>query len=315
MHRPAAIARLAALVAGTAVALAGCGLGPGEERAGAGADLRVTRDFGHEQLLARAGLRIREDETVMRLLKRSAEVETRFGGGFVQAIDGVSGGGPTGTSDWFYFVNGIEADQGAADHELSPGDVIQWDHRDWGQTMDTRAIVGAFPQPFLDGLDGKRFPVRVECEDVEAVPCKRVKQRLRGAGVAVNGASLGASGNQRVARVVVAAWERARELPTARLVELGPRRSGVFARFAEEGAVLELLGEDGGVMRRERAGAGLVAALRPSDDELVWLVTGVDEAGVTAAAGAFGTRALRNAFAVAAVAARVPEKLPLRRER
>jgi Domain of unknown function (DUF4430) len=309
MHLPVVLACLAAL------ALVGCGLGPGDERAGAGAELRVTRDFGHEQLLARGDLGIREDETVMRLLKRNADVETRFGGGFVQAIDGVAGGGATGTSDWFYYVNGIEADEGAADYELSPGDVVQWDHRDWGETMDTRAIVGAFPQPFLDGLDGKRFPVRVECEDVWSAPCVRVKQRLRDSGVPANGASLGASGNQRVARVVVAGWESARRLPTARLVELGPRRSGVFARFVDEGAALELLSEDGSVARTERAGAGLVAALRPSDDELVWLVTGVDDAGVEAAARAFRVRDLRNAFAVTVAGDRVPQKLPLRRER
>lgn len=308
--------RLTALACLAAAALAaGCGLGPGEERSGAGADLRVTRNFGHEQLLARRDLKIREDETVMRLLKRNTDVETRFGGGFVQEIDGVEGGGAAGTSDWFYFVNGIEAAEGAADYELSPGDVIQWDHRDWGQTMDTRAIVGAFPQPFLDGLDGRRFPVRVECEDVESAPCIDVKQRLRDAGVPANGASLGASGNQRVARVVVADWESARQLPTARLVELGPRRSGVFARFVDEGAALELLAEDGSVARTERAGAGLVAALRPSDDELVWLVTGVDDAGVEAAVAVFRARDLRNAFAVAASADRVPRKLPLRRER
>ena len=309
MRRAAVLACLAA------VALAGCGLGPGEERGGAGVELRVTRDFGHELLLARDGLRIREDETVMRLLKRNADVDTRFGGGFVQAIDRVSGGGATGTSDWFYYVNGIEADEGAADYELSPGDVVQWDHRDWGQTMNLRAIVGAFPQPFLDGLDGKRFPVRVECEDVDSVPCVRVKQRLRNAGVPANGASLGASGNQRVARVVVAGWERARQLPSARLVELGPRRSGVFARFVDEGAALGLLTEDGRVSRTERAGAGLVAALRPSEDELVWLVTGVDYAGVEAASEAFRARDLRNAFAIAAAVDRVVEKLPLRRER
>jgi hypothetical protein len=235
----------------------------------------------------------------MRLLKKHAEVETRFGGGFVQAIDGLAGRGSARTSDWFFYVNGIEADEGAADYELSPGDVVQWDYRDWGATMDARAIVGAFPQPFTGGLDGKRFPVRVECADVDSSPCATVKQRLRAADVAVTSSSLGATGNQRVARVVVARWERARELPTAKLVELGPERSGVFARFADEGAVLELLGSDGEMVRSIRAGAGLLAAVRPTDNELVWLVTGVDDAGVEAAADAFGSRATRNAFAVA----------------
>lgn len=306
MRRRALLACLLALAA----ALAGCELGPGEERKGAGVDLRVTRDFGHELLRAEDELRILEDETVMRMLERSADVETRFGGGFVQAIDGLAGAGAGGTSDWFFYVNGIQADEGAADFELTPGDVVQWDHRDWGATMDVRAIVGAYPQPFLDGLRGKRFPVRVECEDAESQPCETVKRRLRDAGVAASGAALGASGDQNVARVLVGRWERLRRLPTARMVELGPERSGVFARFADGGDTLELLGEDGHVARAERAGAGLVAALRPTDDELAWLVTGVDGRGVEAAARALSERALRDAFAVAATGDDV-ERLPV----
>ena len=305
---------LACVAAAALAALSGCGVGPGAERSGAGVDLRVTRDFGRQLVLAEEGLRIREDETVMRLLKRSADVDTRFGGGFVQAIDGVAGRGRGETSDWFYYVNGIEADEGAADYELSPGDVVQWDRREWSETADVRAIVGAFPQPLLDGLGGKRFPVRVECQDSDSAPCRDVKQTLRDVGIPASGSSLGAPGNQNVVRVVVADWARARALPTARLVELGPRRSGVFARFADEGEKLELLGEDGEPVRAAGAGAGLVAALRPTDTELLWLVTGVDEAGVAAAAAALRPRDLRDAFAIAVVDGGVA-KLPLRTER
>ncbi len=235
--------RFAACLAVAALALLpGCGVGAGDERSGAGVDLRVTRDFGHQLVLAKNDLPIREDETVMRLLKRNAEVETRFGGGFVQSIDGLAGKGGDATSDWFYFVNGIEAAEGAADYELSPGDVIQWDRRDWGETAQVRAIVGAYPQPLLDGIGGKRFPVRVECQDADSNACGDVKQTLRDAGIPATGGTLGAPGNQNVARVIVADWASARELPTARLVEQGPQRSGVFARFSEDGARLELLG-------------------------------------------------------------------------
>ncbi|HEU0018863.1 MAG TPA: DUF4430 domain-containing protein [Thermoleophilaceae bacterium] len=307
-------ALLALLAAAALAATPGCGLGAGAERSGAGADLRVTRDFGHQLVLAKDGLKIREDETAMRLLKRHADVETRFGGGFVQSIDGLAGRGADGTDDWFYYVNGIEADEGAADYELSPGDVVQWDRHDWSETAVVPAIVGAFPQPFLDGLGGKRFPVRVECQDAESAPCRQVKQALRDAGVPANGAALGAPGNQNVARVVVADWATARQQPTARLVELGPRRSGVFARFTDGGDTLELLGRDGEPARDAGAGSGLVAALRPNDRELLWLVTGVDDAGVEAAAAALRPRDLRDAFAIAVVGGRVA-KLPLTRER
>ncbi len=304
--------RLVACLAVAALALLpGCGLGAGDERSGAGVDLRVTRDFGHRLVFAKDDLRIREDETVMRLLRRNAAVETRYGGGFVQSIDGLAGQGEDATSDWFYFVNGIEAAEGAADYEVSPGDVIQWDRRDWAETAQVRAIVGAYPQPLLDGIGGKRFPVRVECQDADSTACGDVKQTLRDAGIPATGGTLGAPGNQNVARVVVADWASARQLPTARLVEQGPERSGVFARFDDEGVQLELLGGDGEPVRDARPGAGLVAALRPTDKELLWLVTGSDAAGVEAAAAALSARDLRDAFAVVVEGGRV-SKLPLR---
>jgi hypothetical protein len=303
-------ALLACLAAATLAALPGCGLGAGDERSGAGVDLRVTRDYGHELLLAEDGLRSREDETVMRLLRRHADVETRYGGGFVQSIDGLAGTGADGRSDWLFYVNGIEAPIGSADYEVSPGDVIQWDHHTWAQTAATRAIVGAYPQPLLDGIDGKRFPVRVECEDAESAACGDVKETLRDTGVPATGGALGAPGNQNVARVVVADWASARQLPSARIVELGPRRSGVFARFVDGGERLELLDGDGEVAEVAGTGTGLVAAVRLTDKELVWLVTGTDDAGVAAAVAALRPRDLRDAFAVAVVDGKV-FKLPM----
>ena len=50
----------------------------------------------------------------------------------------------------------------------------------------------------------------------------------------------------------------------------------MFARFKADGRSLELLDERGDVARTIRRGDGtaLVAALRPREDELVWLVTG-----------------------------------------
>jgi hypothetical protein len=189
--------------------------------------------------------------------------------------------------------------------------VVQWDRRDWSETAQVRAIVGAYPQPLLDGIGGKRFPVRVECQDADSNACGDVKQTLRDAGIPATGGTLGAPGNQNVARVVVADWASVRHLATARLVEQGPRHSGVFARFGDGGERLELLGGDGEPVRDARPGAGLVAALRLTDKELVWFVTGSDEAGVEAAASALSARDLRDAFAVVVEGGRV-SKLPLR---
>ena len=277
---------------------AGCGLGPGEEREG-GAALRVTRDFGKKLIHADREDKVREDQTVMRLLRSRADVETRYGGRFVQAIDGIEGGGAGGFADWFFYVNGLESDVGAAEYELSPGDVVQWDFRNWRGSMDIRAIVGAFPEPFVSGVEGKRFPVRVECEDPAARACRNVKRTLQRLGVPATGSAFGASGARNVLRVVVGRWRSVRVLPSIRRVEQGPRKSGVFARFAADGGTLDLLDEKGRTVRTSGPGHGLVAAMRPTDIELLWLVTGVDEAGVERATGVLDRRSLRDAFAVA----------------
>ena len=115
------------------------------------------------------------------------------------------------------------------------------------------------------------------------------------------GSALGTQGTQNVARVVVARWERARDQPTIRALEQGPKRSAVFARFSGDGD-LTLLDEDARRVSDAGRDAGLVAALRPRDDQLVWVVTGGSEQGVARAARAFRRTDLRDAFAVAAPA-------------
>jgi hypothetical protein len=302
---------LRALAVLAAALASGCGLGPGDEREG-GAQLRVTRDFGHEELGSARLDTLREDQTVMRFLRSEFEVETRFGGRFVQSIDGLDGEGPAGTRDWFFFVNGIESDTGAAEFELSPGDRIQWDHREWGAAMRVPAIVGAFPEPFLSGTEGERRPVRVECDEVESKPCREARRALDDAGVPTSGSSLGAPGTEAVTRLVVAQWPRARIVRGAPDLEADPDESGVFARFAEDGSSLELLDEDGDVARSVRAGDGtaLVAAMQPRAEELLWLVTALDQEGLAAGVDALEEDLLRDAFAVAVTGERV-EKLPL----
>ena len=134
----------AVLVVLLALAAAGCG---GAREHGS-ATLWVTRDRGAHVLFTGnvpAGL------TAMQALSRARTVHTRYGGRFVQSINGL-GGSLTKQNDWFYFVNGIEGDRSAAEVRLHPGDVEWWDYRHWtGATMSVPVVVGAFPKPFIDG--------------------------------------------------------------------------------------------------------------------------------------------------------------------
>ena len=120
------------LVVLLALLAAGCGFGAGSPSGGK-VTIRVTQDFGHSELAPARKEDARSGDTVMRLLQRNFTVDTRFGGGFVQEIDGVSGGRAKGRQvDWFYYVNGVEASNGAADHKVHAGDRVWWDHHDWG---------------------------------------------------------------------------------------------------------------------------------------------------------------------------------------
>src|SRR5690242_7007693 len=98
---------LLALVASSCSINAGAEKGP--------ARLLVTRDFGERRVLTATENPTPGGETVMRLLMRNAPVKTRYGGRFVNAIKSISSTSTRGRRfDWFYYVNGIEADVGAA---------------------------------------------------------------------------------------------------------------------------------------------------------------------------------------------------------
>lgn len=98
--------------------------------------------------------------TVLQALNSEADVETRFGGRFVQSVNGVEGS-ITAQQDWFYFLNGIEPDVGAAEVVLEDGDVVWWDHRFWGEQMRQPVVVAAFPEPFLRGFSREPRPVEI----------------------------------------------------------------------------------------------------------------------------------------------------------
>jgi hypothetical protein len=250
----------------------------------------------------------------MRLLQRKFEVETRYGGGFVQEIDGVGGGRRSGRPvDWFFYVNGIEADRGAAARRLAPGDRVWWDHHDWGAAMRVPAVVGSYPAPFVSSSKGKKVPVRIDCGAGAQRACREVQKRLTDAGAQVGGtATIGQEASRGVLRVLVGRWSDVRRDPAARRVESGPKVSGVFARPSAKGDRFELLDAQGRAVRTLAAGSGLVAATSFLDQQPTWIVAGTDDVGVAAAAAALNETRLREHFAVAVENGReLPVPLPL----
>lgn len=295
-----------------AAVLGGCGVGPGD---GPSSDvhLTVTRDFGAKELVGLDQAKTAGSDTVMRVLQRNVkDVKTRFGGGFVQEIDGVAGGRRGGRPvDWFIYVNGIQTEKGATGIDVHGGDRMWWDHHDWGATPDIPAIVGSFPEPFEHGIDGRRLPVRVECSDPQSAQCDTVADKLTKLGIVAGRSNLSRTPAAETLRVLVGSWNKLRGRDVeADSIDDGPRSSGVFARFADSGDELVVLDERGRAARTLGAGTGLVAATKSEDRAPVWYVTGTDDKGVTSAAGAFDESALSDRFALA-IADDLPVRVPL----
>jgi hypothetical protein len=314
---------VATALLGAALATAGCGLGPGADVGSV--ELTVTREFGAVPVLERS-LSAKESDTVMRLLEGEAEIETRYGGGFVHAIEGVAEGRRDGDPyDWFFFVDGVESPIGAAEVEIKGSERIWWDYRNWSAIYHVPAVVGSWPAPFADGIGGRRYPVVVECreelrgsfvasgttkEPRNGGACDLTVQALEREGVTV------ASGSpDKAIRVLVGPWQRLRTDSTAKLIEAGPEESGVFADFeagarpfrgmdhertnAEGVYGLLALDEGGEVAAELGPDAGLVAATSRYGGPPVWVVTGGTEAAVREAAEALDAEHLRDHYAVA----------------
>ena len=304
MTLPARPARL--LTAGlclAALVLAGCSLGASPR--GGGAELTVTRGFGADTITRAREDPIRGGETVMRLLLRNAKVSTRYGGRFVEGVNGINSRAEGARrEDWFYYVNGIEAEVGAAERDVEPGDRVWWDYHDWTGAMRVPAVVGSYPEPFLHGSEGKLFPVRIDCAQDAGTACADVADRLNRAGVGASTTAIGAATGKQVMRLVVGVWGDVRRDSAARQVEEGPDKSGVFARFAAAAAggiayELDLLDAQDRVVRRLGRGAGLVAATRFEEQQPTWVVTGTDRSGLDRAVALLDEKLLRDRFAIA----------------
>ena len=212
----------------------------------------------------------------MRLLQRTFEVETRYGGGFVQAIDGVGGGRRGGRPvDWFFYVNGIEADE----------------RRRRAAKLARRRprVVGPPRLGRRDARPGRRrlLPRAVRVRARRASGCRcgssareprsaratRSRTRLEDAGAKVGGV-VGARARERgpeVLRVLVGPLGRASAATRPRAaLERGPKATGVFARPAADGRPHRRCSTRAArPCGRSAPGAGLVAATqlrRPAAD-------------------------------------------------
>jgi hypothetical protein len=268
-------ARAVALVLAVAAALAGCGSSTGEDSDGIA--ITVTRDYGAADLAPLTREPVPPPGGLARIFARH----------------------PNARGAQSVFVNGIGVDKPVSELEVHGGDRVWLDQHKPGAAR-VRAVVGAFPEPFVHGIDGKRLPVRVECDDPGDGACAAVAEKLVGLGVVAGRSIISRSAADETVRILVAPWKRLRGREfEADSIDAGPRSSGVFARFDRSGERLLVLDAGGRVARTLGAGSGLIAVTRAQARQPVWFVTGTDGAGVDAAARALDESVLAGRFALA----------------
>jgi hypothetical protein len=275
----------AALGAFAALACAGCSFGPGA--VSSAVTLRVTEDFGAHTVTQLALGSVPSRETDLQMLEHHARVRTKpggpkSGGRLVESIDGDSGA--AGRRAWSYYVNGVRLTKTAGNVGLVKGDHVWWDLHA-GPADAVRAVVGSFPEPFLHGLFGRRYPSTIECSPGMKASCASITAEFTRFHIPLSPAGAGYGSGTDSLSINVGTWDQLSTEVVAGLIAKGPGASGEDAA----GHVIRTLGP----------GAGLIAATAGPSDVPTWVVAGTDRAGVAAAAHALTVSALAGRFALA----------------
>jgi len=293
---------LASLVAVLALAapLAGCSESDtaSEDRPGgvdstpAATDLSliITRDYG-ATVLKTALVEAGEATDVMHLLTDNAEVESKDG--FVTAIEGVAA---TESEAWFYWVDGLAAEVGAADYKLQGGETVWWDLHRWDGATFAGTAVHAFPVPWA----GRSLPL---VSDQEFAGLEDWAEE--------NGLQLGARRSLRDGRpddglVVCTAAEAA---ATPWLVDLLSAKDALAPVSVDDGALRALDMEGTPSATATAAAVALPNAAQPERPLLLLVLA--DAAASDEAFDSFTPATLRGRLAVAVVDGAVTP-LPLR---
>lgn len=322
--RVAVIAALAASALGAALFVLG-GVSRWNVQAGrpavgdreARADLLITRDFGNRTLAASETL-VPPGSSVLDVLSANAKVETAYGGGFVNAINGLASGytgGGSDRSDWFYYVDGLQASVGSADLKLYGGERVWWDYHFWAASPSVPAIVGQYPRPFATGRAEEGLSTVVVSTYESADYAAAIARALSDAGArqvtrAALSPSLEPSANAHL--VLVGTWKRLLRVGWVADIARHPLRAGLFGSFDVDS--LDIFDGEGRIARR-LIGAGAVQATARADapKAAIWLVSGHDPDTVARAAGLFRRPdAFEGRFGVAITRNGVLVSLPAR---
>lgn len=246
--------------------------------------LMVSRDFGTESIFDKKIL-FQKNDTVMDLIKRNLEVSTGYDGGFINSINGLKtyNGGISGQRmDWFYYVNGICSNLGAADYEVQAGDVVWWDYHPWSMGPANSSVIGLYPEPFQNGYRGKSGPVAIMYADKYQSSAEKLKKALTTVGSEVKVLALNEEelSDRKGPVILIAEWNSVNDIKYLAGLNKASYKNGTSVHFSEEG--IEVLDYQGKAARTEKGSIAVITSTGEGlgDPNPLWLIVGSDETSI-----------------------------------
>lgn len=247
----------------------------------------ISKDFGSERLYDQE-IGITGNMSVLEIMEENFAIETAYGGGFVNGIDGLKSGF-TGMKDkkkidWFYYVNGILAEVGSDEYDLKPNDFIIWDYHPWNSTYGT-SIIGAYPMNFMNGHEGSPLQTEILYTKDYEREGQKLWQDLKKKGIhsitleALNEEELK---NGSIHSIVIGPWEDISQLPYIKEIYENKEKTGLFFNIHTK---LEALNDQGAVVKEYEKGAVIVSVCKEyGESGTLWMITGNDQECIQKAA-------------------------------
>ncbi|MED1782247.1 DUF4430 domain-containing protein [Brevibacillus fortis] len=252
------------------------------------ANILITKDFGQETVLSNQ-VPVKDGDTVMDILKNSGvTITTSYNGGFVDSIGGIASQYRSGDStskkvDWFYYVNGLLADVGAAEYPVFSGDQIWWDYHSWEHAIQTSALVGHYPHPFIKGLgEEPASPLLIMYTTGYEQQAKQLVASLKTIRPDVKEPVVWDEQQFSSENALILVGDTKSISQSQNVVAIFEQRAshGLYADVKVDG--IQLYDQTGKpVYVHNQSGTGLLASTLNAATRLpIWIVTGTDEAGI-----------------------------------
>ncbi len=250
--------------------------------------LWITRDYGQEAILQQAAI-LEPGSTLMDLMQAKCTLKTKYGGGFIDSINGLKSSAALlsgGREDWFYYVIGIWHDVGGLDYSLNGGETIWWDYHVWQGGSTNSAVIGSYPEPFLNGYQGQVRPTTIMCPADSLEAGSSLEKALKARGVKqieVMELQEEVLNNPPGPILVLGEWASLEPVDYLDKLNQAYQRNGMGIHFNENS--MQIFNSQGKVAMNLEEGAGVIVATGKGlgDSCPLWLVSGTDSSGFTQA--------------------------------